>query len=42
MRNAVVEIIDLQRDSLSVARRTMRSVDQSLAALQEYSARNVE
>jgi len=42
MRNAVVEIIDLQRDSLSVARRTMRSVDQSLAALREYSARNVE
>lgn len=36
MRNAVVEMIDIQRDSLGTTRRVVQFVDRSLALLQDH------
>jgi hypothetical protein len=39
MRNALVEMIDIQQDSLGTSRRTMQLVDHALALLGEHTAR---
>lgn len=38
MRNALVEMIDIQQDALSTSRQAIKSVDRSMALLESYAA----